>query len=61
MGNYPGAINTISATTNARVAAAAFFNSMPEEVSIKICQNSFMVFKCIDLQFHIGQDYVLPF
>ena len=32
MGNYPGAVNTISTTTKARVAAAAFFNAKPEEV-----------------------------
>ena len=32
MGRYPGAINTISTTTKARMAAAAFFNCKPEEV-----------------------------
>ena len=32
MGNYPGALNTQATTTKARIYAAAFFNSKPEEV-----------------------------
>ena len=32
MGRYPGALNTQNTTTKARIAAAAFFNSKPEEV-----------------------------
>lgn len=33
MGSYPGAINTQTTTTKARIAAAAFFNCKPEEVT----------------------------
>lgn len=32
LGKYPGAMNTQKTTTEARVAAAAFFNCKPEEV-----------------------------
>ena len=32
LGNYPGARNTIKTTRDARIATAAFFNCLPEEV-----------------------------
>ena len=32
MGTHPGAVNTIRTTTEARIASAAFFNCLPEEV-----------------------------
>lgn len=35
LGNYPGAMNTQRTTTKARMAAAAFFNSKPEEVRLQ--------------------------
>lgn len=53
MGHYPGALNTQNATTKARVAAAAFFNAKPEEITFGPNMTSLTFHMARSLEDHI--------